>query len=127
MAKEGSTKIVNFMTPGEGVPVLERGQISHSENALILFLFIYSSLLRGIYIINWAFGSNDKKRVCQNCKFHDPMGGRRVRIMYNFDDVYQYSIFIANVQSTAIIDFYLVYDGSVDMKIWLFPSNKKSV
>ena len=37
--------------------------------------------------------------------------------MYNFDDVYQYSIFIANVQSTAIIDFYLVYDGSVDMKI----------
>ena len=52
MAKEGSTKIVNFMTPGEGVPVLERGQISHSENALILFLFIYSSLLRGIYIIN---------------------------------------------------------------------------
>ena len=37
--------------------------------------------------------------------------------MYNFDDVYQYSIFIANVQSTAIVDFYLVYDGSVDMKI----------
>ena len=37
--------------------------------------------------------------------------------MYNFDDVYQYSIFIANVQSTAIVHFYLVYDGSVDMKI----------
>ena len=29
MTKEGSTKIVNFMTPGAGVLVLERGHISH--------------------------------------------------------------------------------------------------
>ena len=29
MAKEGSTKIVNFMTPGAGVLVLGRGHISH--------------------------------------------------------------------------------------------------
>ena len=30
MNKEGSTKIVNFMTPGEGVLVLGRGHISNS-------------------------------------------------------------------------------------------------
>ena len=29
MTNEGSTKIVNFMTPGAGVLVLGRGQISH--------------------------------------------------------------------------------------------------
>ena len=29
MTKEGSTKIVNFMTPGLGVLVLGRGHISH--------------------------------------------------------------------------------------------------
>ena len=29
IAKEGSTKIVNFMTPGSGVLVLGRGHISH--------------------------------------------------------------------------------------------------
>ena len=29
MTKEGSTKIVNFMTPGAGVLVLGRGHISH--------------------------------------------------------------------------------------------------
>ena len=29
MTKEGSTKIVNFMTPGAGVLVLGRGLISH--------------------------------------------------------------------------------------------------
>ena len=29
MTKEGSTKIVNFMTPGVGVLVLGRGRISH--------------------------------------------------------------------------------------------------
>ena len=29
MTKEGSTKIINFMTPGAGVLVLGRGHISH--------------------------------------------------------------------------------------------------
>ena len=29
MTKEGSTKLVNFMTPGAGVFVLGRGHISH--------------------------------------------------------------------------------------------------
>ena len=44
MTKEGSTKIVNFMTPGAGVLVLGRGHISHYENALYFFknLLLYS-------------------------------------------------------------------------------------
>ena len=36
MTKEGSSKIVNFMTPGAGVLVIGRGHISHNENALFL-------------------------------------------------------------------------------------------
>ena len=37
MSKEASTKIVNFMTPGAGVPVMGCGHIwSYSENALFL-------------------------------------------------------------------------------------------
>ena len=44
---EGSTKIVNVMTPGAGVAVLEYGQISQiSENAL--FFKKSSSLLLSI-------------------------------------------------------------------------------
>ena len=37
MTKEGSTKVVNFMTPCAGVLVIGLGHISHySENALFL-------------------------------------------------------------------------------------------
>ena len=36
MTKEGSTKIVNFMTPLAAVLVLECGHMSHSKNALFL-------------------------------------------------------------------------------------------
>ena len=35
MTKEGSIKIINFMTPGAGVLILRRGHVSHnSEYAL---------------------------------------------------------------------------------------------
>ena len=46
MTKEGSTKIVNFMTPGAGVLMLGRGHISHySEYVLSSTLPIYSTLI----------------------------------------------------------------------------------
>ena len=46
MTKEGSTKIVNFMTPGAGVLVLGRGHISHfSEYVVSSTLSIYSTLI----------------------------------------------------------------------------------
>ena len=44
MTKEGSTKIVTFMTPGAGVLALERGHISHyNEYVFSLTLSIYST------------------------------------------------------------------------------------
>ena len=46
MTKEGSTQIVNFMTPGAGVLMLGRGHISHcSEYVLSSTLSIYSTLI----------------------------------------------------------------------------------
>ena len=46
MTKEGSTKIVNFTTPGAGVLMLGRGHISHySEYVLSSILSIYSHWL----------------------------------------------------------------------------------
>ena len=45
--------------------------------------------------------------------------------MYNFDDMYQYTahwllLFEGVIMqfSSAIVDFYLFYDGPVDMPIW---------
>ena len=45
MTKEGSTKIVNFMTPGAAILVLRRGR-----------------------------QTKYKVRLTKNCKFHDPQG-----------------------------------------------------
>ena len=46
MTKEGSTKIVNFMTPGAGVLTLGRGHKSHySEYVLSSTLSINSTLI----------------------------------------------------------------------------------
>ena len=43
---EGSTKIVNLMTPGAGVLMLGHGHISHySEDVLYSTLSIYSTLI----------------------------------------------------------------------------------
>ena len=44
MTKEGSTKIINFMTPGAGVLVLGRGHISHIVKMRYFFknLLLYS-------------------------------------------------------------------------------------
>ena len=44
MTKEGSTKIVNFMTPGTGVLVLGHGHISHSEMHYFLKKSFFSIL-----------------------------------------------------------------------------------
>ena len=46
MTNEGSTEIVNFMTPGAGVLVLGSGHISHySEYVLSSTLSIYSTFI----------------------------------------------------------------------------------
>ena len=48
LTNEGSTKIVNFMTPGTGVMMLGCGHISHSEYSEYVVSFtlsIYSTLV----------------------------------------------------------------------------------
>ena len=46
MTTEGSTKIVNFMTPGAGVMMLGRGHISHyCQYVVFSTLSIYSTLI----------------------------------------------------------------------------------
>ena len=46
MTKEGSTKIVNFITPGSGVLTLGRGHTSrYSETVISPTLSIYSTLI----------------------------------------------------------------------------------
>ena len=39
MTNEGSTKIVDFMTPGAGVQMLGRGHISYIVNMYYLLLY----------------------------------------------------------------------------------------
>ena len=43
MTKEGSTKIINFMTPGAGVLMLGRGHISHIVKCIISLKIYFST------------------------------------------------------------------------------------
>ena len=45
MTKEGSTKIVNFMTPGAGILMLGRDHISYILNMYFIYFTIYSRLI----------------------------------------------------------------------------------
>ena len=74
MIKEGSTKIVTFMTPLAGVLMLGCGVISHIVKMHYFFKKI-SSLLPCMDKKNKIYSNDDQGRVFQNCKFHDP-GGR---------------------------------------------------
>ena len=71
--KEGSTKIVTFMTPGAGVLVLGCGHISHIVKMHYFFKNL-SSLLPVIDQTDYVYSIDDQGRVYQNCKFHDPRG-----------------------------------------------------
>ena len=80
MTKEGSTKIVNFMTPGAGVLVLGCGHISRIVKMHYCFKNL-SPLLPVIDQTNYVYSIDDQGRVSQNCKFHAPWGwGSDVRV-----------------------------------------------
>ena len=64
MTKEGSTKIINFMTPVRA----SCARSPYCENALFL---LESSLHTGIDQTNWVY-SDDQGRVYQNCKLNYP-------------------------------------------------------
>ena len=55
MTREGSTKIVNFRTPGTGVLMLGRGHISHySEYVVSSYLSIYSTLTAVMMLFSYT-------------------------------------------------------------------------
>ena len=75
ITKEGSTKIVNFMTPGAGVLVLlVRDHISHIVKMHYFFKNLLLYLLPGIDQKNYICSNDDQGGVFQNCKFHDLQG-----------------------------------------------------
>ena len=56
MTKKGSTKFVNFVTPGAGVLMLGRGHISHySEYVVSSTLSIYSTLVAIKMLLSYTF------------------------------------------------------------------------
>ena len=71
IAKEGSTKIVNSITPEARVLVLGCGHISHIVKMHYFFKNL-SSLLPVIDQTNYVYIIDDQGRVYQNCKFQDP-------------------------------------------------------
>ena len=54
MNKTKSTKIVNFMTPGAGVLVLEHGHISQSESTLSLCITLIAIVIRDYLLLSSA-------------------------------------------------------------------------
>ena len=69
MSKEGSTKIVNFMTPGQGFCARAWPYKSYSENALLLEN-IFLPTLPGMVQTNKIFSNDDQGRFYQIRKFH---------------------------------------------------------
>ena len=65
--KEGSTKIVNFMTPGAEVLQLGRGHIKWQG----IISLKSSSLLPRIDQINLVYSNDEQGGIYENCKFHD--------------------------------------------------------
>ena len=59
MTKEGSTKIINFMTPGTGVLVLGHGHMSHIVK-MHFFFSNHSTLLPGIVQRNQICSNDDQ-------------------------------------------------------------------
>ena len=73
ITKEGSAKIVTFMTPWARVLALVCGHLYVSRIVKIhYFPLNSSSLLPGIDQTNLVYSNDDLGRVFPSCKFHDP-------------------------------------------------------
>ena len=71
MTKEGSTRVVTFMTPRTGVLVIGWGHISH----IVKIHYFFKNLLlhsRAYIRLTKYKVMMTKKRVYKNCNFHDP-------------------------------------------------------
>ena len=72
MTKEGSNKIVNFITPRAGVFVLGCGQISHIVKMHYFFkniLYSHAFIRQTEYQVYTS--NDDQGRIYKNCKFLD--------------------------------------------------------
>ena len=83
MTEEGSTKILNFMTPGAEVFVLGRGHISQWK-CIISLKFLFSNMGHG-----WDTQRNDQGRVYKNYRtsgqgFFVSGRGHKVKMQYFF-------------------------------------------
>ena len=81
MNKEGSTKIINFLTPGAGVLVLRHGHTSHILKMHYFFkiLLLYSQALnrQTMYIVMMT-----KEESTKNVNFMNRLGrGSCVRVL----------------------------------------------
>ena len=66
MIKEGSTKIVNFMTHVAGV-------LAFGHDHIVKMQYFSSSCVHwGMGQTNKVYNNYDQGRVYQNCKYHDP-------------------------------------------------------
>ena len=66
ITKEGSTLIVNFMTPGAGILVIWCAHISHIVKVQYFF-----SIHQGTDQTNWGNSNDNQERVYLNWKFND--------------------------------------------------------
>ena len=73
ISKEGTTKIVNFITLRTGNLVLGRGSISDIVKVHYFFQNLFS-LHSGIDQIKWEYRNDDQGRVYKNCKLNYSRG-----------------------------------------------------
>ena len=68
MSKEASIKIVNFMTPGAGVPVM--GVVIYGH--IVKMHYFFKNLL--LYSCASSRQTEYIVMMSKDCKFHDPLG-----------------------------------------------------
>ena len=128
MTKEGSTKIVTFMTPGAGVLVLRCGHISHIVKMHYFFKnLLYSQLKirQTMYIVLITMEGSTKI-----VNFMTPRAGVLMLGCGHISHYSEYGVHVSSIlsiQSTlvaivmrvsyTIVDFHLFYDGAVYIKI----------
>ena len=102
MTKEGSSKIVNFMTPGAGVLLLGHGHLSHIVKMHYFFKISFSLLSQALIC-----SIDDYGRVYQNCKFH--IGHYSEYVLSSCLSICCFPI--------QLLIFIYYYNGGVDMQI----------
>ena len=99
ITKEGSTKNVNFMTPGAGFLVLGHG---HTSLKCIISLKIFFSIHMQHRSDKLSICNDVQGRVYQNCKFHDPWGRGSCARAWPYQSYRENALSSLSVYSTLI-------------------------